>query len=55
MCVSARKIRNHLEQSVSTFHILLQIAEVVKADQRPSPPAKCHLPDVHHLNVLKWM
>lgn len=47
MCLSARKFRKHLEQSVLTFHILLQIAEVVKVEQRPPPEHQ--LSDMHHL------
>lgn len=54
MCLSARKIRKHLQQSVLTFHILLQIAEGVNVEQRP-PPQNVRSQTCIIFNMLKWM
>lgn len=54
MCLSARKVKKHLQQSVLTFHILLEIAKVVKVDQRP-PPQNVSSQTCIIFNVLKWM
>lgn len=54
MCLSARKSRKHLQQSVLTFHILLQIAEGVNVEQRP-PPQNVRSQTCIIFNMLKWM
>ena len=54
MCLPARKVRKHLQQSVLTFHILLQIAEVCKVDQRP-PSQNVSSQMCIIFNVLKWV